>query len=543
MVILLIILFYRIGIGQIQLFDWDEINFAQISREMILTENFWQPTINFLPFHEKPPLFNWLQVWGYQLFGISEMAARLPNVLAGFISLLSIFYIGSRWRNRRFAWWWVLFMAFSLLPQLYFRSGIIDPWFNLFIFLGLATSAVQKDNGAASKKITGLRIIAGGCLLGLGVLTKGPVALLIAGITLGAYLLLKERANWWSLGWKFALVGFIALLPIMAWVAYIWTLDDGFFAREFLVYQWRLFSQADAGHGGFPGYHIVVLLLGCFPASIFAISRLFSSSAHPVEQLMKILFWTVLILFSIVSTKIVHYSSLAYFPITYLAAAQMDQLYHGGRLLGYQHKLTKVIWGLYSLVLFALPLCIQFVLPQLTFHDLGYRSSNAFSEHRIWLLLLISLPPCWLWFQFSAMYKHKKPIAYGRWLIIGTIYFVSVGLWQYIRPIQSLTQGDYVAFYIDKAEEKPFFGTAYYKSYAPLFYGQIDQINGGQLREYRFHGPIEKPLYFSSPLKRKDQVLREVPDAQWLYDAGGYSFYLRPATQIPPQKSEEKNIE
>jgi hypothetical protein len=42
---------------------------------------------------------------------------------------------------------------------------------------------------------------------------------------------------------------------------------------------------------------------------------------------MVILFWVVLILFSIVKTKIVHYSSLCYFPLTYLAALQLERIW------------------------------------------------------------------------------------------------------------------------------------------------------------------------------------------------------------------------
>jgi 4-amino-4-deoxy-L-arabinose transferase-like glycosyltransferase len=48
------------------------------------------------------------------------------------------------------------------------------------------------------------------------------------------------------------------------------------FVEEFIRYQIRLFQTKDAGHGGFPGYHVVVLLLGCFPASVFALRALFS---------------------------------------------------------------------------------------------------------------------------------------------------------------------------------------------------------------------------------------------------------------------------
>src|SRR5205823_2479158 len=42
---------------------------------------------------------------------------------------------------------------------------------------------------------------------------------------------------------------------------------------------------------------------------------------------MMILFWVTLLLFSIVKTKIVHYSSLCYFPLTYLAAVSFYHLY------------------------------------------------------------------------------------------------------------------------------------------------------------------------------------------------------------------------
>ena len=41
--------------------------------------------------------------------------------------------------------------------------------------------------------------------------------------------------------------------------------------QDFIVYQIRLFKTKDAGHGGFFLYHVVVLLAGVFPASLFAI--------------------------------------------------------------------------------------------------------------------------------------------------------------------------------------------------------------------------------------------------------------------------------
>ena len=44
-------------LGSAPLFDWDEINFAESAREMIVSGNYFQVQINYQPFWEKPPLF------------------------------------------------------------------------------------------------------------------------------------------------------------------------------------------------------------------------------------------------------------------------------------------------------------------------------------------------------------------------------------------------------------------------------------------------------------------------------------------------------
>lgn len=525
MLLILVALFYWVGTGNIQLFDWDEINFAEISREMVLSGNYWQPTINFFPFHEKPPLFSWLQVFCFQTIGINEMAARLPNVICGLITLAALFYIGNRWRGKSFGYWWAAFMAFSLLPQFYFRSGIIDPWFNLFIFLGLAYLVVPDRS-----KSVNWRLLASGLLLGLGVMTKGPVALLIAGLCLGVWLLTGGRSFrfWW---WRYATVGLLALLPILAWVAYVWTLDDGFFAREFIIYQWRLFSQPDAGHGGFFGYHFVVLLIGCFPASVFALPRLLRKSGEDSERLMKILFWVVLILFSLVSTKIVHYSSLAYFPLSYLAAAHAETLQHGAKQNRKWHWLSQGIIGLFAFVLLLLPVVIHLVLPNISFHDLDYRSSKVFSKASAFYLPILAIPLMALVWYLKKIYNGKQQSRYVAAQLLGTTYFVVAGLLFYIKPIQFLTQGACVAFFEEKSQEDAYLTTTYYKSYVPLFYGKIKPENGKRTRDYCLNGAIDRPVYFSSPERRTEQVLKENPGAKLLRTEGGYSFYYRPVSE------------
>src|SRR4030042_6770053 len=75
-------------LGGVNLFDWDEINFAESAREMIVSGDYLTVQINYLPFWEKPPLFIWMQVLSMKLFGINEFAARFPNAICGIVSLL-----------------------------------------------------------------------------------------------------------------------------------------------------------------------------------------------------------------------------------------------------------------------------------------------------------------------------------------------------------------------------------------------------------------------------------------------------------------------
>ena len=113
-------------LGGVHLFDWDEINFAEAAREMIVTGDYLTVQINYLPFWEKPPIFIWMQVFSMKIFGINEFAARFPNAICGIVTLLVLFNIGRKLRDNQFGIVWVLAYAGSVLPFFYFKSGIIE---------------------------------------------------------------------------------------------------------------------------------------------------------------------------------------------------------------------------------------------------------------------------------------------------------------------------------------------------------------------------------------------------------------------------------
>src|ERR1700761_2952443 len=81
-------------IGNCPLFDWDEVNFAECAREMVVSGDYSHVQLNFRPFWEKPPFFIWLQALSMNLFGVNEFAARFPNAVCSIVSLVSIYLIG-----------------------------------------------------------------------------------------------------------------------------------------------------------------------------------------------------------------------------------------------------------------------------------------------------------------------------------------------------------------------------------------------------------------------------------------------------------------
>lgn len=523
MTLLLVIIAGIAGLNGVALFDWDEINFAETGREMLLSGNYVQPTINFEPFHEKPPLFTWMQVVSFKAWGVTAFGARFPNVVCGLLSLLLLWWSPGV-RSGSTGPVWALFFGLSLLPLVYFRSGIIDPWFNLFILAGLWPALTNSDRW--------WHYLMGGLILGLAVLTKGPAAGLIAGLCWLILLWHRRQARLRRAG-QYLATGLLALLPIGIWLYFLWWQDDGYFAREFLNYQWRLFLKEDAGHGGFFGYHVVVLLLGCFPAGIFGLPALLRRRQFngPLDTGMRTLFWVVLILFSIVNTKIVHYSSLAYFPLAWFAARNLLEGYRakdwwwvsGGSL---------AIWSFYGLAALALPI-IAWNLPQL----LPLLEDQELTSR-------LQLPVTWPWYTLAPgaiviggvtlllLKAGRPPSWHAAGHLIMTGVFVSVAMFVFAPRLQQYSQGALVHFFREQAGKDVYYGTAYHKSYAHWFYGEVQPAvyrEGCRERQCRFHGVISRPLYFSSPLRKTEQVLREVPDAELLFREGGFSFYLRPA--------------
>ena len=537
-------LFYLPFLGGVHLFDWDEINFAEISREMIILKDYLRIYVNFQPFWEKPPFYFWMQASAMHSFGVGEFAARLPNAICGILTLVLVFNIGKKLYDTRFGLLWAMVYFGTILPFLYFKSGIIDPFFNLFIFLGLYffILAYWKKSGMESIDLPRNRwwyLFLGGFFIGMGILTKGQTAFLIAGLTMAVYWVYKRFRFYVNVP-EFLFFTVAATLVTLGWYGLETWKNGPWFINEFNKYQYRLFSTPDAGHGGFPGYHFVVLLVGCFPASIFAVRAFFKQPDEPLQhqqdfrRWMKILFWAVLILFSIVKSKIVHYSSMCYFPLTFLAVVVLDKMLRGElRFSGWMKALLLSIGGIFVLATLALPFAgMNTEVLKPLFKDPFAQANLDAAVHwtgweiipGIFLLSLLVLVMLW----WSRGLRERAFYA----LFGGTAVFVMLTLIFFIGRIEAYSQRAAIEFFESKAGEDVYFTTHAYKSYAQYFYTrkQPSANENAYQQDWLLNGPIDKDVYIVVKNHRADDF-RGRADIELVGEKNGFVFLRRKMQQ------------
>jgi 4-amino-4-deoxy-L-arabinose transferase-like glycosyltransferase len=541
-------LFFVPFLGRVHLFDWDEINFAECSREMIKMHDYTRVYIDFKPFWEKPPMYFWMQSTAMKTFGVTEFAARFPNAICGIVTLIVVFLCGSRIIDRKFGILWALAYGGSLFPNMYFKSGIIDPWFNLFIFLSLYFFILYhwKRNGfdkPGLNKRPVYYVLWSGIFMGLAILTKGQVALMVFLLVLGVYLVYNRFRFYF--GWGYALLFLVMAAAVTAtWYGYETAKNGPWFITQFLKYQYRLFTTHDADQKGFFGYHYIVLLIGCFPASLLAIPSFFRTRYSgrfdkDFKIWMLILFWVVTVLFTIVQSRIIHYSSLAWFPVTFLAA---NTLYKWDRKeMGYTRYasvLIAILGGIIALLLVAAPFIAMNIKKLIPYVDDKFAQGNMEAqvnwtgwESLIGVLLIIAI-------VMGIRGLRKADYDRAAWSLFGgTAIVIFLASAVIVPKVERYSQGAAVDFFIQRQGENCYANVLGYGSYAQLFYTQKENPTNPKAddMDWLLTGNIDKPAYFVSKIDRIDKF-KQYTGLKELYRKNGFVFLKRDMPVAPAVK-------
>lgn len=524
-------------LGHVHLFDWDEINFAECAREMIVTKDYLRAQIDFMPFWEKPPVFIWMQVLSMQLLGVGAYAARFPNALMGVITLVTLFYAGKKVMNQQMATWWVALYAATWLPHFYFKSGIIDPTFNYFIFVAFFQLHLLVFS---SRKV--LHALLAGLFLGMAVLTKGPAAILVAAISFLIYIIVNKGKNGLTLKHVIIISG-CTVIPFLLWIS-VATARYGlaygqWFLREFITYQIRLFSTEDADHGGPFIYHFIVLLFGCFPASAFLFQytgkrRTDTGNSRDFSRLMWILFWVVLILFSIVKTKIIHYSSLCYFPLTYLAALQLYRLSNEPLQLKKTVKVLLLVTGsVLAIAIMLFPVIgihkkalIPYIADPFAVGNLQANVSWSYTEC-LWGLFYLAA----IWMAVWIMNKNFRRGMIA--LFVVQLVIIQVTVLHFTPKVEAYSQQAAIDYFKSFVGKDVYIHPLGYKSYAYLFYAKKQPfanaqyyLNGKINEQWLLRGVVDRPACFICKTQDASQYLT-MPQLEKTGESNGFVFFKR----------------
>ena len=163
------------GLAYFGLIGADEPRYAQVAREMLARHDWITPTLGGKPWLEKPPLYYWQAMLAYSLFGVSDWAARLPSAVDASLMVVAVYLFLKRFRPG-FQLDGALMTASAAGVIGFARAASTDmPLAAMFTVALLAWFAWYESG---SHRYLSLFY----CVLALGMLAKGPVALLLAAM-------------------------------------------------------------------------------------------------------------------------------------------------------------------------------------------------------------------------------------------------------------------------------------------------------------------------------------------------------------------------
>jgi dolichol-phosphate mannosyltransferase len=257
------------------LMEPDEGRYAEIAREMATSGDWVVPTLNHQPYLDKPPLLYWLAALCLRLFGTHEWAVRLVPSLAAFGTVLVTSVMGRRILGARAAFLTGLLLGLTAGLIHCGRFLILDSLLTLFVTLSLfaAYRALRR------RRVRWRWWLTAAVCCGLGVLTKGPVALVLFLPPVAAHAWLTRKPRLTLYHW--IVLGLVAVGVAAPWYTAIAVRDPQFAHYFFVEQNVRRFTSADF-HANPIWFYVPVMFIGCLPWAgllLPALGFLFNRSA------------------------------------------------------------------------------------------------------------------------------------------------------------------------------------------------------------------------------------------------------------------------
>src|SRR5438105_3368121 len=350
-------------LGAAPLFDVDEGAFSQATLEMFERGDFLTTYLNGEPRYDKPILVYWLQAAAVALLGPSEWAFRLPSALCATLWAWLTYRFTRRYFDEERALLAAVVLATSLGVFIIGRAATADALLNLLIAASMFAAWLHLSTGERRW------LYATHAAIGLGVLAKGPVAIVVPFASTFLYCASRGELRRWAravFDWRALLLLLAIALP---WYGVVVAKEGrGVIEGFFLKHNVGRFSGPVSGHGGSLLYYFPVLVLVSLPFTALLVPLARRRRVIWRDELQTyLLLWfaLVFVFFSLSGTKLPHYVLYGYTGLVILMAV------HG-------YELRAVFWPLAPLLaLFAALLALPHALSYATAHigDPFYRET------------------------------------------------------------------------------------------------------------------------------------------------------------------------
>ena len=297
-----------------KLIKTDEGRYAEISREMVVSGDWLTPRLNGIKYFEKPPLQYWATAAAFKIFGFHAWTARLWTALAGFLTVLVVWWSGRKFFGAPAG----NYAAMVLISNLYFVAmghfNALDMGLTLFTTLALAGFCFAQRDGATQQEQK-LGMLLTWAAMAFAVLSKGLVGIVLPGVTLVLYsLLARDWAPWRRL---YLIPGMLLFLAIAApWFVAVSIVNQEFPWFFFIREHFLRYATDEARREGPVYYFVRILLVGMLPWIVVMLDTLWRAARGRDRENGKLdrpalilLIWTifVFVFFSISRSKLPSY--------------------------------------------------------------------------------------------------------------------------------------------------------------------------------------------------------------------------------------------
>ena len=390
---------FFLRLGATSVYQVAEARNAECAREMMQRNDWVVPVFNGRLRTDKPALEYFFMIAAYRLGGVSEGSARFFSAVCGVLLIIATFLFASRHLGTGAAWWAALVLLAS--PHLIFQFRLATP--DPYLILATTVALYAFYEGWCASGVPGSRwrgwYLAMYLLLGVAFLAKGPVGVLLPGVTILVFLLVKRQFGWQRIRQLAPWWGVLVMAAVAApWYILVDARTHGAWTRGFfLEHNLDRFGGAMGGHGGIFLVTFLFVAVGMLPFSILFIGGardIWRETKRRDLLLFSLIALAVVVVFYAVSrTKLINYTVPCYPFLALMTAWWIGQLTAGGNAVRRARLSVLVVAVVASLLPVA---AYAWTRTQPVLRPMG------------WIALVVLIYPAGCWTAYRMMRRGRR---------------------------------------------------------------------------------------------------------------------------------------